>query len=65
MKRYKVYHSAWFDKELAGFNLDFQNRVDKIEDQLVENPYVGNPLSAENNVNSIGGGYGCYLSSYY
>ena len=45
MKRYKVYHSQRFDKDLFKFDKNFQDKVDKIEDQLVENPYVGEPLS--------------------
>ncbi len=47
MKKYKVYHSERFDKELSKFDKSFQNRVDKIEDILVENPYTGSPLSVE------------------
>ena len=47
MKKYRVYHSAKFDSELAKFDLDFQKRVDKIEDQLVDNPYVGDPLNVK------------------
>lgn len=47
MKEYKVFHSAKFDKELSKFDLGFQKQVDKIEDQLVENPYVGKPLNVE------------------
>ena len=45
MNKYKIYHSARFDRELAKFDLNFQKRVDKIEEQLVENPFVGDPLS--------------------
>lgn len=45
MKKYKVYHSRRFDKELDKFDKDFQNKVEKIEDQLVENPSSGTPLS--------------------
>lgn len=44
MERYKIYHSARFDRELSKFDQNFQNRIDKIEDQLVENPYSGTPL---------------------
>jgi mRNA-degrading endonuclease RelE of RelBE toxin-antitoxin system len=44
---YKIFHSARFDRELAKFNLDFQKRVDKIEEQLVKNPYVGDPLNVK------------------
>ena len=44
---YKVFHSSRFDRELAKFDLGFQKRVDKIEDQLVKNPYVGDPLNVK------------------
>lgn len=47
MKKYKVYHSARFDGELAKFDLNFQDRVDKIEDKLIDNPYVGDPLNVK------------------
>jgi len=47
MKRYKVYHSSRFDRELAKFPMVFQDRVDKIEDQLVDNPYLGSPLNVK------------------
>lgn len=45
MKKYKVFHSSRFDRDLAKLDYNFQNRIDKIEDQLVENPYIGKPLS--------------------
>lgn len=44
MKKFRIYHSARFDKELSKFNERFKERVDKIEDYLIENPYYGNPL---------------------
>lgn len=44
---YKLFHSAKFDKELSKFSQDFKNRVDKIEDQLMINPYVGDPLGVK------------------
>lgn len=47
MRRYKVFHSSRFDRELAKFDNHFQESVDKIEDQLVKNPYVGDPLSVK------------------
>ena len=47
MIRYKIFHSARFDKELLKFNKNFQDRVDKMENQLVENPYMGNPLNVK------------------
>ncbi len=45
MLTYKIYHSSRFDRELAKFDSDFQARVDKIEDQLIENPYTRDHLS--------------------
>lgn len=47
MKKYKVYHSDRFDKELEKYDKTFQDRVDKIEDKLVENPKYGSPLGTE------------------
>jgi mRNA-degrading endonuclease RelE of RelBE toxin-antitoxin system len=44
MGRYKIYHSYRFKKELLKFDTNFQKKVDKIEDELVENPYSGKPL---------------------
>jgi len=41
---YAVFRSNVFDKELELFSKDFKQWVDKIENQLVENPYVGDPL---------------------
>ncbi len=41
---FAVFHSKTFDKALAGFPKDFQLWVDKMEDQLVEYPYVGDPI---------------------
>ena len=42
-----MFHSARFDRDLSKFSVNFQNQVDKIENQLVENPYVGRPLNVE------------------
>ena len=47
MKRYKVYHSNTFDKALENLHKNIQNYVGKIENQLVENPYVGAPLGVK------------------
>ena len=47
MKKYKIYHSQRFNKELFKFDKNFYDRVDKIEDQLVENPYSGKPLGVK------------------
>ncbi|MEK6852529.1 MAG: hypothetical protein AABX59_01490 [Nanoarchaeota archaeon] len=47
MTKFKVFHSNKFDEILEKFPKDFKIRVDKIEDQLVENPYVGSPLGVK------------------
>ena len=39
--KFKIYRSERFEKELAKFDKKFQERVDKIEDELVENPHRG------------------------
>ena len=45
MKKYKVYNSQTFDKELEKHDKSLQEYIDKLEDQLVENPYTGKPLN--------------------
>ena len=47
MKRYKIYHSNRFDKELVKFDKSFQEWVDKLEDKLIFNPYSGDPLGVK------------------
>jgi len=47
VKKYRVYHSAKFDRELSKYDIEFQRRVDNIEDQLVDNPYTGDPLGVK------------------
>lgn len=47
MVKYVVYHSARFDKELKKFDKDFLAWLNKIENQLAENPYAGDPLDVE------------------
>ncbi|MBI2044444.1 hypothetical protein HYT23_00135 [Candidatus Pacearchaeota archaeon] len=47
MNSYRVYHSSRFDKELNKFDTFFQGRVDKIEEQLRDNPYTGDPLGTK------------------
>lgn len=42
--KYKIYHSQRFDKDLSKFDKNFRDRIDKIENELVENPYSGKPL---------------------
>ena len=47
MKKFKIFHSRKFDEELNKFDKNFQERVDKIENKLVENPYYGTPLGVK------------------
>src|SRR3989338_11217837 len=47
MRKFKVYHSSRFDRELSKYDKAFQDRVDNIEDQIVENPYTGDPLNVK------------------
>lgn len=42
---FKIFHSNRFDKELEKFDVEFKNWLDKIEDQLVENPYAGDLIN--------------------
>jgi len=44
MGNYKLYHSKTFDKKLEDFDPAFHEWLDNIENQLIENPYVGKPL---------------------
>ncbi len=41
---FEVYHSKTFDEKLEKMPKDFKLWLDKIENQLVNNPYVGDPL---------------------
>ncbi|MBI5798076.1 hypothetical protein HZA98_04195 [Candidatus Woesearchaeota archaeon] len=41
---YAVYHSESFDKLLNKYPKEFQDWMEKIEDQLFENPYVGDSI---------------------
>ncbi|PIN77561.1 hypothetical protein COV15_01800 [Candidatus Woesearchaeota archaeon CG10_big_fil_rev_8_21_14_0_10_34_12] len=47
MKKYKVFRSIGFQEEIAKYDKSIQDRVDKIEDKLVDNPEYGNPLGAK------------------
>lgn len=47
MKKFKIYHSKRFDKELARYGKSFQDRVDNVENEIIINPYVGNPLNVK------------------
>ena len=41
---YRIFHSFTFDEKLKNFPKDFIEWVDKIETQLMTNPYVGDPI---------------------
>lgn len=41
---YAIFHSQTFDGKLRAFPKEFQEWVDKMETQLTENPYVGDPI---------------------
>src|SRR3990167_2413697 len=41
---FAIFHSQTFDKALEGFPNDFKAWVDKMEEQLVESPFVGDPI---------------------
>ena len=47
MKKYKVFRSAGFQEEIAKYDKNIQDRVDKIEDKLMYNSKYGNPLGTE------------------
>lgn len=42
--KYKIFHSKSFNRELEKFDKNFIERINKIEDKLVDNPFYGNPL---------------------
>lgn len=47
MKKYKVFRSAGFQEEISKYNKNIRDRVDKIEDRLIDNPEYGNPLGTK------------------
>ena len=47
MENYGVYHSNSFDKELSKYDKSFLEKLDKIEDQITQNPYTGDPLGVK------------------
>ena len=46
MEHYRVYHSARFDEELAKYDKQLQSRLDRIEDELVQNPFSGKAVGS-------------------
>ncbi|MEK6855896.1 MAG: hypothetical protein AABX66_01925 [Nanoarchaeota archaeon] len=47
MKKYKVFRSVSFQREIVKYDKNIQDRVDKIEDNLEYNSKYGNPLGTE------------------
>lgn len=47
MGDYAVFRTPIFDKKVGDFPVDFNKQVEKIEDQLEINPYVGKPLGTK------------------
>ena len=47
MKKYKVFRSVGFQEEIVKYDKSIQNRVDKIEDKLVDNSEYGSPLGVK------------------
>lgn len=47
MKKYKVFRSIAFQEEIAKYDRFVQDRVDRIEDKLMDNPEYGNPLGTK------------------
>ena len=47
MGYYIVFRTPVFDRKLDDFSEDFNRQVDKFEDQLENNPYVGKPLGTK------------------
>lgn len=47
MKEYEVFRSVGFQEEIMKYDKSIQDRVDKIEGKLVDNPKYGNPLGTE------------------
>ena len=44
MGAYKIFHSKTFDEKLRYFDRGFHDWLGRIENQLTEYPYVGDPL---------------------
>ncbi len=62
--RYAIYHTPIFNKKIEDFSEDFKKQIDKFEEQLVENPYVGKPLGTKNFREKKLGNYRMYYLVY-
>ncbi len=47
VKKYKIFRSVSFQREVAKYDKSIQDRVDKIESKLMFNSKYGNPLGTE------------------
>ena len=47
MGKYAVFRTPIFSDKISFFSDNYMKQVDKIEDQLEENPYVGRPLGTK------------------
>ena len=47
MLNYAVYRTPIFNDKLKGFSDNFKKQIDRLENQLSENPYVGKPLGVK------------------
>ena len=47
MGNYAVFRTPIFNKKVSDFSEEFNRQVEKIEDQLEINPYVGKPLGTK------------------
>jgi len=43
-QQYRIFRAPPFDNKLISFSESIKNQIDKFEDQLANNPYVGKPL---------------------
>ncbi len=42
---YKVFQTEWCEKELGRLSKDYQNQIERIKDELAENPHQGKILT--------------------
>jgi mRNA-degrading endonuclease RelE of RelBE toxin-antitoxin system len=64
MKKYKVYRSESFQKEVSKYDKVFQDRIDKIEDKLMINSEYGSPLGMKSFRETRFEGYRVYYLIY-
>ena len=47
VEKYKVFRSIGFQEEIGRYGKEINDRIDKIEEKLIDNPKYGNPLGTE------------------